>query len=88
MMVPRLILGIALLGFYNLVAIDLSLVTVIFGPRSFAMPYVVLIVSARLVGFDRIPRGSGARSRGGDAPRDSSGRSRCLCWRRRSSPAR
>ena len=52
MMVPRLILGIALLSFYNLVNADLSLVTVIFGHTVFAMPYVVLIVSARLVGFD------------------------------------
>lgn len=52
MMVPRLILGIALLSFYNLVQADLSLVTVIFGHVVIALPYVVLIVSARLVGFD------------------------------------
>ena len=52
MMVPHLILGIALLGFYNLAAIDLSLVTVICGHTVVAFPYVFLIVSARLVGFD------------------------------------
>ncbi len=52
MMVPHLILGIALLGFYNLVQIDLSLVTVIMGHSVVAFPYVFLIVSARLVGFD------------------------------------
>jgi spermidine/putrescine transport system permease protein len=52
MMVPHLILGIALLGFYNLVAIDLSLMTVIMGHSVVAFPYVFLIVSARLVGFD------------------------------------
>lgn len=52
MMVPRLILGIALLTFYNILEADLSLVTVIFGHVVFALPYVVLIVSARLVGFD------------------------------------
>ncbi len=52
MMVPHLILGIALLGFYNLAHIDLSLVTVIMGHSIVAFPYVFLIVSARLVGFD------------------------------------
>jgi spermidine/putrescine transport system permease protein len=52
MMVPHLILGIALLGFYNLVQIDLSLGTVIMGHSVVAFPYVFLIVSARLVGFD------------------------------------
>jgi len=52
MMVPRLILSIALLSFFNLVQADLSLVTVIFGHVVIALPYVVLIVSARLVGFD------------------------------------
>jgi len=52
MMVPRLILGIALLTFYNLLNADLSLVTVIFGHVVIALPYVVLIVSARLIGFD------------------------------------
>ena len=52
MMVPRLILGIALLSYFNLMRTDLSLVTVIFGHVVFTLPYVVLIVSARLVGFD------------------------------------
>lgn len=53
MMTPRLILGIALLTFYNFVQIDLSLLTVIAGHVVIGLPYVVLIVSARLVGFDR-----------------------------------
>lgn len=52
MMVPRLILGIALLTFYNMLQADLSLLTVIFGHVVIALPYVVLIISARLVGFD------------------------------------
>ena len=52
MMVPHLILGIALLSFYNVVQIDLSLLTVIIGHSIVAFPYVFLIVSARLVGFD------------------------------------
>jgi spermidine/putrescine transport system permease protein len=52
MMVPHLILGIALLSFYNIVQIDLSLLTVIAGHSIVAFPYVFLIISARLVGFD------------------------------------
>ena len=53
MMVPRLIVGIALLTFYNLVQADLSLLTVIAGHVVMTMPYVILIANARLVGFDR-----------------------------------
>ena len=53
MMVPHLILGIALLSFYNVVQVDLSLVTVIVGHSIVAFPYVFLIISARLVGFDQ-----------------------------------
>lgn len=52
MMVPHLILAIALLSSYNLLKIDLSLLTVILGHSIVAFPYVFLIVSARLVGFD------------------------------------
>jgi spermidine/putrescine transport system permease protein len=52
MMVPHLILGIALLSFYNVLQVDLSLLTVIIGHSIVAFPYVFLIVSARLVGFD------------------------------------
>lgn len=52
MMVPHLILAIALLSAYNLFTIDLSLLTVICGHSIVAFPYVFLIASARLVGFD------------------------------------
>jgi spermidine/putrescine transport system permease protein len=52
MMVPHLILGIALLSFFNIVEADLSLLTVIAGHSIVAFPYVFLIISARLVGFD------------------------------------
>ncbi|WP_341912098.1 ABC transporter permease [Ferrovibrio terrae] len=53
MMVPRLIVGIALLTFYNLLQADLSLLTVIAGHIVMTMPYVILIASSRLVGFDK-----------------------------------
>ncbi len=51
-MVPHLILGIALLSFYNLAQVNLSLTTVIFGHTVVAFPYVFLVISARLIGFD------------------------------------
>jgi hypothetical protein len=79
-MAPHLILGIALLGFYNLLAVDLSLVPVIMGRSVVAFPYVFLIVSARLVGFDplwRRPPGASA-----PAPPGFSGKSRFPCRRR------
>lgn len=53
MMVPRLVIGIALLTFYNLIQFDLSLLTVIAGHIVMTMPYVILIALARLVGFER-----------------------------------
>ena len=52
MMTPRLVVGIALLSLYNIARIDLSLATVVFGHTVIAIPYVVLVVSARLVGLD------------------------------------
>lgn len=53
MMVPRLIIGIALLTFYDLFKVNLSLLTVIGGHVVMTLPYVIMIVSARLVGFDK-----------------------------------
>jgi spermidine/putrescine transport system permease protein len=52
MMTPRLVVGIALLSMYNLLTIDLSLWTVIVGHTVVAVPYVTLVVSARLIGLD------------------------------------
>lgn len=51
-MVPRLILGIMMLTYFNLLQVNLSLVTVVISHVVMTYPYVVLIVSARLVGFD------------------------------------
>ena len=52
MMTPRLVVGVALLSLYNLSAVQLSLATVVFGHIVIAIPYVVLVVSARLLGID------------------------------------
>ena len=52
MMTPRLVVGIALLTLYNMVSLDLSLWTVILGHTVVAIPYVILVVTARLIGLD------------------------------------
>ena len=53
LIVPGLFLGVALLSFYNLAAMRLSLTTVIVGHTLITLPFVVLIVNARLMRFDR-----------------------------------
>lgn len=53
-MLPGILLGIALLIFFRRVLdLELSLLTVIAGHLVFTTPFVVLIVAARLQGFDR-----------------------------------
>lgn len=51
-MLPPLVIGIALLSFYVRVGIELSLLTVILSHLVITQPFVVLIVYARMVGFD------------------------------------
>jgi ABC-type spermidine/putrescine transport system permease subunit II len=53
-MMPGLIIGIGILVFLaNVLKINLSQLTVVAGHLVLTMPFVVLIVSARLQGFDR-----------------------------------
>ncbi len=53
-MLPGILLGIAMLIFFRRVLdLELSLLTVIAGHLVFTTPFVVLIVAARLQGFDR-----------------------------------
>lgn len=56
LIVPGLFLGVALLSFYDLVGLvfqPLTLRTVIIGHVLITLPFVVLIVNARLMRFDR-----------------------------------
>ena len=52
-MIPGVLLGLGLLVFITLLKIKLGLYTVIAGHLVFTTPFVVLIVAARLQGFDR-----------------------------------
>ena len=53
MLMPALILAVALLLFFNFADIGLGVVPVIIGHVVITLPFVVLIVSLRLFGFDR-----------------------------------
>jgi len=53
MLMPALILAVALLLFFNFAGIGLGLLPVIIGHVVITLPFVVLIVSLRLFGFDR-----------------------------------
>lgn len=53
-MVPGVLIGVALLIYFaRVIHVPLSLVTVVAGHLTFTVPFVVLIVAARLQGFDR-----------------------------------
>lgn len=51
-MLPPLVLGVALLGFYVSAGVPLGLPTVILSHVLFAQPFVILIVQARMASFD------------------------------------
>ena len=53
LVVPIVVLAVALLVLFLAIGIDRSLATVAIGHTVVALPFVVLIVSARLAGFDR-----------------------------------
>jgi spermidine/putrescine transport system permease protein len=53
LIVPGLFLGVALLSFFDVVGFTRSLTTVIISHTLITLPFVVLIVNARLMRFDR-----------------------------------
>lgn len=53
MSLPALMLGIALLSYFILLGISLSLLTVVIGHLIYTLPYFILVATARLERFDR-----------------------------------
>jgi ABC-type spermidine/putrescine transport system permease subunit II len=51
---PALFLGIALLGYFSLLRVQLSLLTVTIGHLIYTLPYFVLVANARLERFDTV----------------------------------
>lgn len=52
-MVPEIILGMVFLAFFSLMHLPFGMVTLIIGHVSFCIPYVFMMVKARLVGIDK-----------------------------------
>ncbi len=52
LIVPFIVLGVALLVLFRAIGVELSLLTVGIAHTVVALPYVVLIVATRLIGFD------------------------------------
>ncbi|QRM57671.1 ABC transporter permease [Sinorhizobium sp. BG8] len=52
MMMPPLVLALALLSLFSVLGVKLSLITVVLAHLTFTMPFVILIVTARLRDFD------------------------------------
>lgn len=52
MMLPPLVLALAILAFFSAIGMKLSLLTVILAHLTFTMPFVILIVTARLRDFN------------------------------------
>jgi ABC-type spermidine/putrescine transport system permease subunit II len=53
LILPGLFVGVALLAFFDRLSLQRSLLTVIIGHALITLPFVVLIVNARLMRFDR-----------------------------------
>lgn len=51
--IPEIVLGIALLAFFALGQLPLGLLTLILAHITFCVPFVVIVVRARLAGFDQ-----------------------------------
>jgi spermidine/putrescine transport system permease protein len=52
-MTPEIILGMVLLAFFSVMGLPLGMLTLIIAHTSFCVPYVYLLVKARLAGMDR-----------------------------------
>jgi len=52
-MTPEIILGMVLLAFFAFIRLPLGMLTLILAHTSFCIPYVYLLVKARLAGIDR-----------------------------------
>jgi spermidine/putrescine transport system permease protein len=53
MIIPHFLMGVALLIFFSFLGVPLSRLTIILGHVVFTMPFAIMVVSARLHGFDR-----------------------------------
>jgi spermidine/putrescine transport system permease protein len=52
-MIPEIILGMVLLAFFSLLALPLGMLTLVISHTCFCIPYVYIVVKARLAGLDK-----------------------------------
>jgi spermidine/putrescine transport system permease protein len=52
-MLPEIILGMVFLAYFSLIRLKLGMVTLLIAHTSFCIPYIYLLVKARLVGIDK-----------------------------------
>jgi len=52
-MIPEIILGMVFMVFFSLLRLPFGMVTLVIGHASFCIPYVFMMVKARLVGIDK-----------------------------------
>lgn len=52
-MIPEIILGMVFMAFFSLLRLPFGMVTLVIGHTAFCIPYVFMLVKARLVGLDK-----------------------------------
>jgi spermidine/putrescine transport system permease protein len=52
-MIPEIILGMVFMAFFSLLRLPFGMVTLVIGHASFCIPYVYMMVKARLIGIDQ-----------------------------------
>lgn len=52
-MIPEIILGMVFMAFFSLLGLPFGMTTLVIGHTAFCIPYVFMLVKARLVGMDR-----------------------------------
>lgn len=52
-MIPEIILGMVFMAFFSLLRLPFGMVTLVIGHASFCIPYVFMMVKARLAGIDK-----------------------------------
>lgn len=53
MMTPEIILGMVFMAFFSLLGLPFGMTTLIIGHTAFCIPYIYMLVKARLVGMDK-----------------------------------
>lgn len=52
-MIPEIILGMVFMAFFSLIGLPFGMLTLVLGHTAFCIPYVFMMVKARLVGLDQ-----------------------------------